>query len=99
MWDTVILAMAKRPTANQRDRLMARRRGLRAAGRKAVAEGQTTAHRSRPALSAWHTSSPSGLGHSAGSDSARGDMRTEVLTCAMQPDFAVNVICYGYGGD
>jgi hypothetical protein len=25
-------------------------------------------------------------------------MYTEVLTCAMPPDFAVNVICYGYGG-
>jgi hypothetical protein len=32
--------------------------GLRAAGRKAAAEGQTTAHRSRPALSAWHSKFP-----------------------------------------
>jgi hypothetical protein len=36
--------------------------GLRAAGRKAAAEGQTTAHRSRPALSAWHSKFPPRLG-------------------------------------
>jgi hypothetical protein len=42
---------------------------------------------------------PRDLGTPQGPITARGDMRTEVLTCAMQSDFAVNVICYGYGGD
>jgi hypothetical protein len=73
--------------------------GLRAAGRKAAAEGQATAHRSRPALSAWHSKFPPKTWAPQDPITARGDMRTEVLTCAMQPDFAVNVICYGYGGD
>ena len=42
---------------------------------------------------------PQDLGTPQDPITARGDMRTEVLTCAMPPDFAVNVICYGYGGD
>ena len=71
------------------------------AGRKAAADGQTTAHRSRPALFAGHNKfPPQDLGTPQGSpaETIEADMCTEVLTCAMPSDFAVNVICYGYGG-
>jgi hypothetical protein len=71
------------------------------AGRKAAADGQTTAHRSRPALSAGHNKfPPQDLGTPQGSpaETIEADICTEVLTCAMRSDFAVNVICYGYGG-
>jgi hypothetical protein len=74
--------------------------GLRAAGRKAVAEG---ANRRTPLptgpLCVAQQVPPQDLGTPQDPITARGDMRTEVLTCAMQPDFAVNVICYGYGED
>jgi hypothetical protein len=74
--------------------------GLRAAGRKAVAVG---ANRCTPL-----PTGPLCVAHKFPLKTwalrrirycPRGDMRTEVLTCAMQSDFAVNVICYGYGGD
>ena len=79
------------------DRLIAASRGkggashLKAAGRKAAA--------TRHSCASLPTGLPHGV-HSAGMrfDRCEAYMRSELSGCALPADFAVKVICYGYGG-
>jgi hypothetical protein len=67
--------------------------GLRVAGRKATAEGQTTAHRSRPALPAGRPVRAGEPQPSAGIvEAIEDEMRAAVLSWAMPANFAINLI-------